>query len=53
MNEPTKKLLERAVYVVFFAAALIAVRTYKANHTFKSEKVKLNHARRKFRRVRI
>jgi len=28
MNESNKKLLERVVYVIFFAAAMFAIRTY-------------------------
>jgi hypothetical protein len=32
MSEPTKKFLERAAYVVFFLAAMLAVRAYKESH---------------------
>lgn len=32
MNEPTKKFLERAAYVVLFLAAMLAVREYKESH---------------------
>jgi hypothetical protein len=31
MNESAKKFLERAAYVVFFVAAILAVRAYKAS----------------------
>jgi hypothetical protein len=31
MSESAKKFLERAAYVIFFVAAVLAVRTYKAS----------------------
>jgi hypothetical protein len=31
MNDSTKRFLERAAYVVFFVAAVLAVRTYKGS----------------------
>src|SRR5437660_10587683 len=32
MNDSAKKFLERTAYVVFFVAAMLAVRTYTASH---------------------
>jgi hypothetical protein len=31
MNDSAKKLLERAAYVIFFAAGILAIRAYNAN----------------------